>query len=221
VINYSNRFTLIGLNGTTDQKYVAAAASTVGDTNVPGAQLNTIINAPSPSNPPTSPNSTTPDNGPPANNGTAPSTNEDNTYAIAGGALAALLAGTLTSIILLIVLTVLGVFWWRRRRRQQRARDAGSDENAATSMSARELTPGGLMDKVELADRTSRVPPAAAAIRPLAELDSHGSERFEAMTPVAAVEADSAEIRYELEGDWSGWEAAARRSHVQGYDPTR
>jgi len=51
---------------------------------------------------------------------------------------------------------------------------------------------------------------------PLVEL-SPDQERFEAMTPVEAHEADS-EIRYELEGDWAGWEAAARRS--KAYDPT-
>jgi hypothetical protein len=76
---------------------------------------------------------------------------------------------------------------------------------------------GAFGNKVELAERSSRVPPGIGS---LAELDND-AQILEVHTPTVAIEADSSQIRYELEGDWAGWEAAARRSHIQGYDPTR
>jgi hypothetical protein len=90
------------------------------------------------------------------------------------------------------------------------SRDGGDSRDLGSSA-------GGFGNKVELAERTSRVP---QGIGPLAELDND-AQIIEIHTPTTAVEADSTAIRYELEGDWSGWEAAARRSHIQGYDPTR
>jgi hypothetical protein len=90
------------------------------------------------------------------------------------------------------------------------SRDGGDSRDLSRSA-------GTFGNKVELAERTSRVP---HGIGPLAELDSD-AQILEVHTPTTAVEADGSEVRYELEGDWAGWEAAARRSHIQGYDPTR
>jgi len=130
VINYSNRFTLINLNGTTDQQYVAGAASTVGDANVPSAYYNnTIATPPPPSTTTTSSTTTTPTASETPSSGS--SSSDDQGYTIGGGALVGLLVGTLSAIILLLVLLTLGLIWWRRRRRARREQEKEEEQTDA------------------------------------------------------------------------------------------
>jgi len=211
-INYSNRFTLIELTGTTDSQYVQGAASSVGDSNVPPAQFN---NFPLPST--TSPQqpSTSASIGPIATETGVDGDGDGGAsrFSISGGALVGLTVGTICAVILFLLLGVLGFFWWRGRRLRQRQ----AEQNKSLDGSAEA---GAWPDKVELSARlSSQSPPATRGIAPIAEL-SHEHAVAEAMSPVPAVEADS-EVRYELEGDWTGWEAAARRSRVASYDPLR
>lgn len=208
-INYSNRFTLIDLNGTTDAEYVQGAASSVGDSNVPSAQFNSFAPPPPPptttaSSQPTSTAPISPENSGGADDGGA------SRFSISGGALVGLTVGTICAVILFLLLGILGFFWWRGRRLRQRQAEQKKSLDEPPEA-------GAWPDKVELAAQS---PPGTRGIAPIAELSHEQSAVSEAMSPVPAVEADS-EVRYELEGDWTGWEAAARRSRVASYDPLR
>lgn len=206
VINYSSRFTLINMNGTTDPIYLTGANSAVGDDNVPAAVLNQLP-APAPAPVSTSsstavPTATSATSPPVVTVTAAPAYNNtsSNSSGVSSGTLIGLALGSLAAIVLGVGLLIWASVRWRRRRRATPRKDS-ADTDAI------------LDTKPELPD--SSVPPSSPPIQLGARQETYEVEN----TEKSPVEMAEPEMVYELEGDWSPWEAGpGRRSHA--WDPT-
>ncbi|KAF7186621.1 hypothetical protein HII31_12030 [Pseudocercospora fuligena] len=207
VINYSNRFTLINLNGTTDSPYLDGANAVAGMNDVPSSQYNQIARPSATSGSPTSSASPT---GTATTTTTAtatsrPSSDDDGlTTGVKVG------IGVGACLALIGVISLFGwayVFWRHKKRKQQQ-----HPEHALNSARVSKYGAGVFLgNKVELPTDN------AESSRSRLEL-SPTDERYEVHGSTKAVEAARASI-YELEGDWSGWEAGNGRKS-KAYDPT-
>lgn len=216
VINYSDRFTLISMNGTTDAKYLEAANNAAGDSsNVPAAQYN-VLPHPSPTLSTTISLAT--GSSSPTSNPTSTSTHGDGDSGNSGNAhmstaeLAALIAGTILAVIGIISVAIWTVFLARRVRRRRGQKKA--------DYMVRELR----RSKHAYVDGKAELPSTEHALHPLRTvipkevgagprpLELDGSE-----TPVEL--PGCATTIHELEGDVAVWEAASGRKSA-AYDPT-
>lgn len=208
VINYSDRFTLISMNGATDAKYLNGANAAAGVTDVPEAQYN-VISPPSSTSSATSATSSTSASASSTATITASSTptptpSDAPQPPVATGLIAGLSIGLLAALIIIVGMAIWALVRWRKRRRQQKQPKVISSPPDSTFLG----------DKAEL--------PASSTINLTSPMElSPTEERYEVEAHDKAVEADgTTEFVYELEGDWNGWEAGnGRRS--QAYDPTR
>ncbi|EME38730.1 hypothetical protein DOTSEDRAFT_75471 [Dothistroma septosporum NZE10] len=206
VINYSERFTLINMNGTTESTYLEGANGASGAvSNVPEAQYN-VLNAPvSTATPPAiaTPTSTAtaPPTGPlgPANSG------------MSRGQIAGLVAGGILALVGLISLFIWVIFFYRRIKRKREERRRGKEEKEETVH--RHVTPTFLGHKAELAThRTSGLHFTHTRVL------NPQTERFEMDGLDNIAEVPASPIVYELEGNWTGWEANSGRKS-KAYDP--
>lgn len=219
VINYSNRFTLIRMNGTTEAQYLDGANSARGSSDVPPAQYN-VLPQTSQSASASAPASTTltatatatPTGAPSENSGSDISDPILPTSAKIGIGIGVLLA----------LIGIASLFIWaymlyrHRKRRRQSPPETTTDRSARTSRCAKSPFVDG---KAELSAHSAAASSQSTIARstelsPISisyEMDGGGGK---------PTEAARASI-YELEGDWSGWEAGTgRKSRIKSYDPT-
>lgn len=212
VINYSQRFTLINMNGTTESTYLEGANEASGDfSNVPEAQYN-VVQSPVSTITPSATSASTP-----TVTATAPpivpaGQSEDDRPGMSNGEMAGLVTGGVLALIGFVSLFIWIAFFWRRMRRTQDERR--HDQEAEEAIVHKHITPTFIGHKAELAaHRTSGL--HSTQTREL----SPQTERFEmnGLDKIAEVPASS--IVHELEGNWTGWEASSGRKS-KAYDPT-
>ncbi|EME87080.1 uncharacterized protein MYCFIDRAFT_210684 [Pseudocercospora fijiensis CIRAD86] len=205
VINYSNRFTLINLNGTTDSRYLDGANAVAGMDDVPSSQYNQIARPSTTSGSPSSASPTSIATTTTTATATSqPSSDDDLTTGVKVG------IGVGACLALIGVISLFGwayVFWRHKKRKQQHQAQHPLNSARVSKYSAGAF----LGNKVELPTEH------AESSRSRLEL-SPTDERYEVHGSNKPAEAARASI-YELEGDWSGWEAGNGRKS-KAYDPT-
>jgi len=212
VINYSNRFTLISMKGTTEQVYLDAANAATGIRDVPSAQYNVIekIMPTSSSTTSTSPSRTAsatatitqstdpkPGNGLPGGG--------DNTSANIG-----LIVGGIFAVIGVVSIIIwMRILWRKRRQRQQLDRER-------KEIQAKRRTAALMEFKAELPAESH----PGLRSRP-SEL-SPDLERFEADGGNRAIEMQASSAVFELEGNHTPIHEAGsgRRSKAYSYQPS-
>lgn len=214
VINYSQRFTLISMKGTTDSVYLEGANAAAGDSaNVPEAQYNAIqspastITPPGTASPPPNPSATAPP--------IVPSGEDDDDNVTSGmdkGTMAGLITGGILALIGFVSLFIWVAFFWRRIKQKREERKHGKEEQE--QIIHKHITPTFIGHKAELAaHRTSGL--HFPHTRQLSPQD----ERFEMNGLDKIAEVPASPMVYELEGSWDGWEASSGRKS-KAYDPT-
>jgi hypothetical protein len=202
VINYSPRFTLIRLNGTTDEVYLAAAQAASGATDVPSSY--SIVAPPTTSTLPSATSTALPSASSSPSDGTDGSSDSraENVGLIIGGIFALIGAA---SIVIWIVLFI-------RRRRKRRA-----SRLAAKEASADRRTQILLDYKAELSGES-----VARRSKIVTGELSPDSERFEMEGRDQAIEmqAQRSTIYHELEGSGPELEAGGQRRSRLGVDKT-
>lgn len=213
VINYSDRFTLISLKGTTSQVYTAAANAAEGISDVPSAQYNVIEKvSPSPSSSSSSSSTissvtatatqstTTPDNNDGPHSG--PALNTTTKVGLIIGGLFAMIGAA--SIFLWMRL-----LWKKRRQRQQK-------EMERKEIQARRRTAALIEFKAELPAESY---PGSLRSRP-SEL-SPDSERFEVGGErERAFEMQATNAVFELEGNNTLIHEAGNGRRSKAYEPS-
>lgn len=207
VINYSERFTLIDMSGTTNNQVLQGANQAAGSvSNVPAAQYNVIERPSQASTTPTE--SATLTNT--ASTVTATSTSSSTATSspsldgeLSGTTLAGVIVGAALACVGAVSIVIWALFFYKRIKRK--------NENKKTQDEIRKSV-FGKWDKAELPARRSEDGV------PMAEL-SPAQDRCEAPAWEKAVEAPGSEPVFELEGDIALWEAGSGR-RSKAYDPT-
>ncbi|KAK4495117.1 hypothetical protein PRZ48_013444 [Zasmidium cellare] len=208
VINYSDRFTLIQMNGSTEATYLTGANKEAGSvSNVPEAQYN-VISQPTA----TATSSATPSATSSSTASTVTSTASASPTAtghadgdISLGQTAAIITGGIFAVIGVVSLIIWAVFFIRRGRRKR------AERKELTSDSTSDLGKLAFVDgKAEL--------PAHSASSSRSTLPRPPTERYEMHGFDKRAEAPS-EMVFELEGDIGLYEAGSGRKS-KAYDPT-
>ncbi|KJX93204.1 hypothetical protein TI39_contig4366g00002 [Zymoseptoria brevis] len=199
IVNYSNRFTLIGLNGTTDEIYLAAAQAANGANDVPAAYSIVSPTTTSSSSSATStPTSTAPASPPP------PPTSDRDPEKGSTGVNVGLVIGGIFAIIGFISIIIWILLFIRRRRSRKSAKNLSAKE-----ASANRRTQILLDYKAELsADNEMRRSQTAEELSPDAEMFEMEGQRQRAVE----MQAKRDTVRYELQGSVVELEAGSGRS---------
>lgn len=212
VINYSDRFTLIKMNGTTDTTYLNGANQEAGDvSNVPEAQYNVIAQPSSTSAAATS-SATHIASATSTITSTATASSSANAFSdngLSGGQSAALITGGIFAVIGLISLIIWIVFFTRRHRRKKAERNASTSGDSLSDLGKSAFIDG----KAELPAHR-----ASSSHSTLPRELSPTVERYEMHGFDKRAEAPS-EMVFELEGDIGLYEAGSGR-RSRAYDPT-
>lgn len=183
VINYSKRFTLINMNGTTSQVFTDGANAAQGTADVPSAQYNVIERVPSrPSASSTASATAT------AIPSSRPDSDGHSSEGSSTTTLVGLVVGGIFAVIGLASICIWTRLLWRKRRQRQRKE---------VEISARRRTAALMEFKAEL-------PADGHALSPHPSELSPDSERFEAGSRrEAAIEMQATSAIFELEGNHS------------------
>ncbi|KAM3422333.1 hypothetical protein BST61_g2692 [Cercospora zeina] len=210
VINYSDRFTLINMKGTTDSVYLDGANAVRGADNVPAAQYNVIAQPTS-----TSTASTTATVSSTATaTATAPQTSTPSDSDEGSG------VGMLIGIVIggfLALVGVVSLFGWAfmlyRHKQRKRKEQQGINELHNNNLDR----PRGVSQfgKVELPTRNSLATPQSAYSTELSPIGAKHELEADDGKPVEAARASI----YELDSGWDGWEAMSGRKS-KAWDPT-
>jgi len=207
VINYSNRFTLIEMSGTTDGQVLNGATTQAGSvSNVPAAQYN-VIEHPTPSSAaPTATATATTETATANSTATSdPFPGDGDGGHLSGPMLAGVIAGSILAAIGAISLVIWTVFFYKRIARKKREQKTQDEIRKSVF---------GQWDKAELPG-DNRHSEEGVHMREL----SPSQDRFEAPGWGKVVEAPGNEPVFELEGDIALWEAGSGR-RSKAWDPT-
>ncbi|KAF2170380.1 hypothetical protein M409DRAFT_51429 [Zasmidium cellare ATCC 36951] len=216
VINYSNRFTLIQMNGTTEEAYLSGANKEAGAvSNVPEAQYN-VISQPTASATSSSTPSATSSSTASTVTSTAsasPSATDHPHSGKSNGETAAIITGCIFAVIGLVSIFIWAVFFIRRARRKRAERSA-IEREAALNDSTSDLGKLAFVDgKAELPAHS-----ASSSSSTFPRELTPTTERYEMHGFDKRAEAPS-EMVFELEGDIGLYEAGSGRKS-KAYDPT-
>ncbi|SMQ56049.1 unnamed protein product [Zymoseptoria tritici ST99CH_3D1] len=205
IVNYSNRFTLIGLNGTTDETYLAAAQAANGANDVPAAYSIVSPTITSSSSSATSTPTSTARPAPPP----PPPTSDRDPEKGSTGVNVGLVIGGIFAIIGFISIIIWILLFVRRRRTRKSAKTLSAKE-----ASANRRTQVLLDYKAELsADNEMRRSTTAGELSPDAEMFEMEGQKQRAVE----MQAKRDTVRYELQGSVVELEAGSgRRSRLAG-----
>lgn len=212
VINYSDRFTLIQMNGTTDTVYLDGANKEAGNVaNVPEAQYNffsqpattTSSTTTSATSSPTTTKATST-----ATSSSSPTNSPDHGTPL--GQTVPIIIGGIFAVIGLVSLIIWAVFFIRRARRKRAERNESINDSISKSD----------LGKLAFVDGKAELPahsPASSRSTLPREL-TPTTERYEMHGIDNRAEAPS-EMVFEMEGDLGYYEAGSGRKS-KAYDPT-
>ncbi|KAF2718449.1 hypothetical protein K431DRAFT_287605 [Polychaeton citri CBS 116435] len=228
VINYSDRFTLVSMRGSTDPKYINGANGAGGDSNVPEAQYNVFVqNSPTSSSVPATSAATnngnvvtvTAPNGSSSSTGSsiAPTAKPEDSHGIPTPAIIGITIGATAGLILLLLACTWRLYLHRKNKKAQQ--DITREGKDTAYLGKAELPAGDISSNNSVGARSR---PEGSTINLMGEL-SPDAETFEAASSDKTPEVQGTPVYYELESDWNGWEmtGSSHGRQIQQYDPTR
>ncbi|KAF2214542.1 hypothetical protein CERZMDRAFT_83216 [Cercospora zeae-maydis SCOH1-5] len=208
VINYSDRFTLINMNGTTDSVYLDGANAVRGTDNVPAAQYNVVAQPTSTS---TGASATTTVSSTATLTATETSEPTESDEGPGTGMLIGIVIGGFLALVGAVSLFVWAFMLYKHKKRkgkeQQRLNEHNNDLDRPRSVSQ--------FGKVELPARNSLATPQSAYSTELSPIGVKHELEGDDGKPVEAARASI----YELDSGWDGWEAMSGRKS-KAWDPT-